>query len=84
MFRHCRHLHGSYTKISLKHTAINTNIIIYIIAKKFYMSIKSILYILQNGIQFGSRIDIRAYAITVTDSYTYFSDTNKQTVLSLC
>jgi len=39
MFRHCRHLQETYTKLSFKHTAINTNIIISIIAKKFYKPI---------------------------------------------
>jgi len=34
--------------------------------------------------QFQSTMDICVHAVTVTDSYTSFSDTNKQIVLSLC
>jgi len=34
--------------------------------------------------KFESTMNICVHAIAVTDSYTSFSDTNKQTVLSLC
>jgi hypothetical protein len=42
MFRHCRHLQRSYTKVSLKHTAINRNHFISIITKEFYKPIENI------------------------------------------
>jgi len=60
-----------------------TGVFISIITKKFYNPIKIIAYILEDWMQFEPRMDICVHAITVTDSYTSFSDTNKQTVLSL-
>jgi len=55
-----------------------------VINKEIYNPIKIIAYILKDWMQFKSRMDICVHAITVTDSYTSFSDTNKQTVLLLC
>ena len=83
MFRNCRQLQGAYTKISLKHTAINTNILIGILDKEFYIPIKNFVYISQHWMQFESTMDICVHATAVTDSYTAYSDTNKQIVLSL-
>jgi len=61
-----------------------TGVFISIITKEFYNPIKIIAYILEDWMQFEPWMDICVQAITVTDSYTSFSDTNKQTVLSLC
>jgi len=68
MFRHCRNLQETYTKMSFKHTAINTKIVISITAKKFYTPISNIDFVLQDGIKFGSRIDIFSQELTVTES----------------
>jgi len=61
-----------------------TGVFISIITKEFYNPIQIIAYILEDWMQFESRMDICVHAISVTDSYTSFSDTNKQNVLSLC
>jgi len=53
------------------------------ITEEFYTPIKNILYIVQNAMQFHSTLCISVHAIAVTDSYTAFSDTNRQIVLSL-
>jgi hypothetical protein len=42
------HVQGSYTKISVKLAALNTNQFISIITKEFYKPIKNIAYILQH------------------------------------
>ena len=34
--------------------------------------------------EYDSTMDICVHAIAVTDSYTFFSDANKQIMLSLC
>ena len=78
------HLHESYTKMLLEHTAINTNHFICIVTKEVFKRIKNIAYNLQDRMQFELRIDINVHAITVTDTYTSFSNTNKQIVLSQC
>ena len=78
------HLQGSYTKIPLKLSAINTNRFICIITKEFYKPIKNIPYILEHAMQFHSTLYISVHAIAVTDSYTAFSDTNRQIVLLVC
>ena len=83
MFRHCRHLQWSYTKISLKHTRINTKRFICIITKEFYRPIKNVAHILEDWMQFQSPLDISVHATAVTDSYTAFSHTGKQIGLSL-
>jgi len=37
MFRHCHHVQGAYTKISLKHTAINSLQQTYIVVMLMFM-----------------------------------------------
>jgi hypothetical protein len=54
--------------MSFKHTAINTKIVISITAKKYYTPISNIAFVLQDGIKFGSRIDIFSQELTVTES----------------
>ena len=56
----------------------NTNLIISTTSKKFYKHIKSIVCILYDEIQFGSRIDVCKQKLIVTETHTYFKHSNKQ------
>jgi hypothetical protein len=51
MLRQSRHLQGVYTKILFTNTTINTQIVSLIVAKKFCMQIKNIVFDLCEGMQ---------------------------------
>jgi hypothetical protein len=56
--------------------------------EQYSLILTKILYspnnILLHGVQYGSRTDICVHAVALTDTYTPFSDSNKQIVLSQC